>query len=325
MRAIAFDPSSDRFSLRDLPVPAVSDGEVRVKVAACGLNPVDAKIDLWKDAAVDMSDTWVGGLDVSGTIDAVGAGVTEWRVGDRVLYHGNMFRPNGGFAEFATHKAATLVAHPDLPSATAAATPCTGWTAWRAMLDKLRVAKDMPIFINGAGAVGLFAIQIARMVGAHPIIATCSENTDSAARASGATHTINYRTTPNIPEAVRAICPDGVARAFDTVGMGGDILAAQCLGYEGEMLALVDEVRPSSYPEPFMQGLSFHQLSLGSGHRNGPQGEMTLLRAGHDFNAAFTRGDLTVPSFRTVAFEDMPARLSEIRTGRPSAKFVLEP
>ena len=98
MRAVTFDPAIDRFAVRDLPVPEPGPGAVRVRVEACGLNPVDAKIIYWKGAAVDMNANWVPGLDVAGVIDAFGPGVAGWQPGDRVLYHGNMFQPHGGFA-----------------------------------------------------------------------------------------------------------------------------------------------------------------------------------------------------------------------------------
>ena len=72
MRAVTFDPATDRFLLRDLPEPTVTGKDVLIRVDACGLNPVDAKIIHWKTAVPSMSDTWVPGLDVSGHVVAVG-------------------------------------------------------------------------------------------------------------------------------------------------------------------------------------------------------------------------------------------------------------
>ena len=90
MKALTFDPASDAFAIRDLPVPPPGPGDVLVKVAACGLNPADAKIARWKAMAPDMDADWTPGLDVSGEIVQVGTGVDGWKAGDRVLYHGNM-------------------------------------------------------------------------------------------------------------------------------------------------------------------------------------------------------------------------------------------
>jgi|GEM_PF-3747707 len=98
MKALAFNPADDSFAIRDLPVPEPGPGDVLVKVAACGLNPVDAKILRWKSMVPGMDARWTPGLDVSGEIVGVGTGVDGWKVCDRVLYRGDMFRPHGGLA-----------------------------------------------------------------------------------------------------------------------------------------------------------------------------------------------------------------------------------
>ena len=189
MKAVAFAPSQDTFHVKDLPVPEPGPGDVLIRVDACGLNPVDAKIVRWKSAVPDMNDNWVPGLDVSGTIAAVESEVADWKVGDRVLYHGNMFRPSGGFAEYAIHRAATLTAHPDVAATDAAATPCAGWTAWRALVDRLRITPDDTLLIGGgSGSVGGFAVQIAKAVGVRTIIATCSSRNRDYVESLGATH-----------------------------------------------------------------------------------------------------------------------------------------
>ena len=68
MKALTFDPASDVFAVRALPVPTPGPGDVLVKVAACGLNPVDVTIARWKTMAPDMAADWTPGLDVSGEI-----------------------------------------------------------------------------------------------------------------------------------------------------------------------------------------------------------------------------------------------------------------
>ena len=121
MRALTFNPHQDQFHMADIPVPKPGDSDVLVKVEACGLNPVDAKIRLWKSMVPAMDETWVPGLDVSGHIVEIGKDVKGWNVGDRVLYHGNMFRPHGGLAEYAIQDSQTLISHPNLPAEAAVA------------------------------------------------------------------------------------------------------------------------------------------------------------------------------------------------------------
>lgn len=124
MRAVTYNPTLNEFAVSETPIPEPADDDVLVKVDACGLNPVDAKIGQWKSMALHMSDSWTPGLDVSGYIMELGKNVEGWKVGDRVLYHGDMFRPHGGFAEFAVQDWETLIPHPALSATDAAATPC---------------------------------------------------------------------------------------------------------------------------------------------------------------------------------------------------------
>jgi NADPH:quinone reductase-like Zn-dependent oxidoreductase len=270
VKALTYDPERERFQVADLPVPTPGDMDVLVRVAACGLNPVDAKIGGWKAMVPDMTPAWVPGLDVSGRIAAVGRGVEGWTVGDAVLYHGDMLRPHGGFAEYAIHDFRTLVPHPALDPIAAAATPCAGWTAWRALTDKLPPRPGGSILIaGGAGGVGGFAIQVARHVGLARIIVTASAVNHEYVRELGATDVIDYRTEDVVRRVLDMTDGEGVALGLDTVGLGNDQLVADALAFEGHMLELVGTVRPTSYRDAFMRGLSFHQLSLGSGHRSG--------------------------------------------------------
>ena len=93
-----------------MPVPVPGPGEVRVKVAACGLNPVDAKTAQWKGMVAEPKPAiHVPGLDVVGIVDAVASDVTNFKTGQRVLYHGRMLLPGGGFAPYAIADAETLL------------------------------------------------------------------------------------------------------------------------------------------------------------------------------------------------------------------------
>ena len=129
-KAVCFNPSSDTWELKELPMPKLSETDVLIKVKACGLNPVDAKIAQWKSFAKGMDDTWVGGLDVSGEIVEIGSEVKCFKPGDLVLTHGNMFRKNGGFSTYTVQDYRTIILHPNISANVAAASPCAGWTAY---------------------------------------------------------------------------------------------------------------------------------------------------------------------------------------------------
>lgn len=324
MKAVTFEPETDRFTVAEQATPQPGPHDVLIRVDACGLNPVDAKIRLWKSFAPDMRSGWVPGLDVSGHIVAVGDEVTSWQAGDRVLCHGDMFRPHGGFAEYTVQRAAALVGHPDIPAPEAAATPCAGWTAWRALVDKMHAGRHDSLFIaGGSGGVGSFAIQIARHLGVNPIVVSCSQRNHDYVTSLGATHTIDYR-SEDVIERVREITAGaGVTLAVDAVGPETDRIVAECLAFEGQMVELVDVARPADYRDVFSRGLSFHQLSLGSGHRNGTEALRTLVAAGTAFSELLEADAIAVPRLGTIDIDQVGDALDAMLAQHTVGKIVM--
>lgn len=324
MKAITYQKSSDTFSVSEISTPSLeSEFDVLVKVVAVALNPVDAKINLWHEMVPNMDDQFVGGLDVSGEIIAVGSKVDNWQVGDKVLYHGNMRRAHGGFAEFAIQDSRTLVKHPVISAESAASIPCAAWTAYRALVDKLNAShKESILITGGSGGVGSFAIQIAKALGVKTIITTCSQANHEVVRQLGATHVIDYRSSDVVAEVMKMTEEQGVDIALDCVGGDNDKLAADVLAYEGEMVELVQVVMPERYDNAFLKGLSFHQLSLGSGHVNGPKGMKTLVDAGNAVNALVESGDVVVPNLKVITLEEIGDALLDIRSQRTVGKII---
>lgn len=324
MKAVTFNPISDQFVVKEIDIPVPAKGEVLVKVLACGLNPVDAKIIHWKNSAAQMNNSWIPGLDVAGEILAVGEAVSHWKVGDKVLYHGNMFQPNGGFAEFAIHNANTLLPHPKVSSVVAAATPCAGWTAWRAIVDKLSVQKHDSLFIMGAsGGVGSFAIQIAKLLNVEKIIACCSTQNHEYVMSLGATHVVDYKEEDWFDRVLAMTDGLGVDKIIDAVGREHDIALSNLLAYEGEMIALVSSLRTEAYDNIFMRGLSFHQLSLGAGHNNGKKGMSNLVHAGMAFSSHLETGAISVPVIHEVSLDEVGPTLEKMRNRNNLGKYVM--
>ena len=325
MKALTFSPKTDQFRILDLPVPYISDTDVLVKVDACGLNPVDAKIGIWKSMVPDMDDSWVPGLDISGHIVKMGRRVENWKVGDRILCHGNMFRPYGGFAELTVQDAETIIPHPDLRAEFAAATPCAGWTAWRALNDKLRVHEQSSILITGgSGGVGGFAIQVASYFDLEKIIVTCSTVNQKYVTDLGATHVIDYKIEDVVTRVLEITDQKGVDIGLDTVGPDNDILVANALKFEGQMLELVDIVRPDKYQEAFLRGLSFHQLSLGAAHMHGIASKAALTSAGQSFSSLIEKEEIKVPVLKTVSLDQVGESLNDMLKQRTVGKIVLK-
>jgi NADPH:quinone reductase len=324
MKAVTYNPAGNEFLVVELPIPVPTGFDVLIKVDACGLNPVDAKINLWKSRVQDMDHTWVPGLDVSGMIAAVGEDVQTWSIGDRVLYHGNMLRPHGGFAEYAIQDSRALIRHPDAPAVVAAATPCAGWTAWRALNDILHAGNgDSLLVAGGSGGVGGFAIQIARHLEVQPIIATCSAANRDYVMSLGATDVIDYAQEHIVDRVLEITDGRGTTLGLDTVGGDNDVAVADSLAPEGRMVELARSLRPDAYRDVAARGLVLHVLSLGAGLRNGPDALNVLLGAGAAFSKLVERGSIVVNPVRHICMEEVGPTLVEMLQQRTVGKIVM--
>lgn len=209
----------DVFEPRDLPDPTPGPGQVLVRVLASGVNPVDYKIR--------RSGAWAGvqppaviGYDVSGVVEAVGPGVTEFKPGDEVYYTPEIFggRP-GSYAQYHVADAAIVARKPrNLDHVQAAAVPLAGGTAWDAIVARARVQPGETVLIHGgAGGVGHFAVQIARAAGAR-VLATCSRANLDFVRELGADVAIDYEHDDFVEVVRQETEGQGVDVVFDTVG-----------------------------------------------------------------------------------------------------------
>jgi NADPH2:quinone reductase len=202
MKAVALTrylPIDDPASLVDveLPVPEPGEHDLRVRVEAVSVNPVDTKVRSPKPQV--EAQPKVLGYDAAGVVDAAGAAVAGFRPGDRVYYAGDVTRP-GSNAEFQLVDARLAAAMPrSLDFAQAAALPLTTITAWELLFQRMPFDSERGgegkslLVIGGAGGVGSIAIQLARRAG-FTVIATASrpETTDWC-RAMGAQHVVNHR------------------------------------------------------------------------------------------------------------------------------------
>ncbi|NYZ63617.1 zinc-binding alcohol dehydrogenase family protein [Luteimonas deserti] len=202
MKAVALTrylPIDDPESLLDveLPLPEPGPSDLRVRVEAVSVNPVDTKVRAPK-AQVESTPRILG-YDAAGVIDAVGAEVTGFSVGDAVYYAGDITRP-GSNAQFQLVDARIAARKPaSLDFAAAAALPLTALTAWELLFERMPYSIEgggagrSLLVIAGAGGVGSIAIQLAKLAG-FTVIATASrEETAAWCRALGADHVVDHR------------------------------------------------------------------------------------------------------------------------------------
>lgn len=200
MKAMRFHEYGDPSVLRyeDVERPSPGPGQVRLRVAATSFNAVDGGIrGGYLQGPFPVALPHTPGIDVAGTVDALGAGVADLAVGDAVVAFLPMTAP-GAAAEFVIAPAASLAAAPvSIPLADAAALPMVGLTARQALFDDAGLTAGQRVLINGAGgAVGGYAVQLASRAGAH-VIATASARSAERVRSAGAAEIVDHtRTRP---------------------------------------------------------------------------------------------------------------------------------
>jgi NADPH:quinone reductase-like Zn-dependent oxidoreductase len=181
------------FREEDVPKPTAGAHDVLVRVCAASVNPVDWKIRSGGQRnIIRLRFPWILGLDVSGVVEAIGAKVTQFRVGDEVFSSPRHTRP-GTYAEYVCIDEREVAKKPkNLTHDEAASIPLVGLTAYQCVVEKGRLAPGQTMLVHaGSGGVGAFAIQLGKHLGAH-VITTCSAKNADFVRDLGAERVIDY-------------------------------------------------------------------------------------------------------------------------------------
>jgi len=279
MRAVIFDFIEKRFSFVEsakIPIPSV--GEVLVRVKAAALNPIEGKHEIWSSLVPEEArDQFIMGVDVAGVVESMNLSSTtssDLKVGDRVVCHPWLPDGKGGFADFCMCRHDFLVRIPENVSfESAAATPVAGWTAYKALMVKLRIQPNTSVVITGGnGGLGGYGLQLARMVGCSPIITTCSVTSNERVRSLGATHCIDYRSEDIVAQIMEITGNRGVDYVMDGISGESAKLLSQALTFDGQ-IACVAGVMPRDPSESYFRGISVHDVCLAScAYLGGPQG-----------------------------------------------------
>nr|WP_249158572.1 NADPH:quinone reductase [Bradyrhizobium jicamae] len=207
-----------------MPTPDADTGEVRVRLEASGVNPADVGRRGGTYRALEFPRV-IPNSDGAGIVDQVGDGVTKFAVGDRVwLFNGQRNgRAFGTAAEYITIADYLVTPLPEDVSFAAGATlgiPCM--TAWCALFADGPIEGQTVLVTGGAGAVGHYAVQLAKWGGARVIATVSSPAKDMEARLGGADLVINYRTEDVVARAMAFTEHRGVDRVVD-VDFGGNL------------------------------------------------------------------------------------------------------
>jgi NADPH:quinone reductase-like Zn-dependent oxidoreductase len=225
MQAAVITPgTAPQIHVQTVPKPDPQLGQVRIKVRAASVNPVDWKI---ADRAAPGSRL-IAGRDLSGVIDAVGASAGPWKPGDAVI----AIAAGGSYAEYALASTSAIAAKPARMSfEEAAGIPVVGETAWRSMITVANVQSGQRVLIHGgAGGVGSSAVQIAKARGAY-VIATASASHAELVRSFGADEIIDYHNVRfeekvrNVDVVLNTVDAETGTRSIGVIKPGGILVS----------------------------------------------------------------------------------------------------
>ncbi|MFD0578674.1 NADP-dependent oxidoreductase [Dactylosporangium darangshiense] len=288
-----------------VPRPEPGPGQVRIRVAAAGVNPVDVQTRSGALAGAGIHaprDVLGLGWDVSGTVDAVGAGVRGFAAGDRVA--GLCDRPGLALkaqAEYAVLDAGAVALLPDGLDLVAAATlPLNALTAAQA-LDLAAVEPGGTLLVTGAtGAVGGYTVEIAARSGAR-VVAVAGGRDADLVRGLGA-----WRVVPrdgDLAEAVRTAVPGGVDAAVDAASLG--VRALDAVRGGGAFVAVLGGAAP-----PALRGTRVYHV---------------WIRADGERLAALAAAGLTTRVAGTLPLADVAEAHRRLEAGRQRGRLVLVP
>ncbi|MBC6476707.1 MAG: zinc-dependent alcohol dehydrogenase family protein [Hormoscilla sp. GM7CHS1pb] len=208
--------------LQDIPDPEISqDREILVRLKAAGVNPIDTKLRTRGTLYPDAAGPAVLGCDGAGIVEAVGAAVQNYRVGDEVYFcNAGLGAQTGNYAQFAVVDERFVAKKPaSLSFAQAAAAPLVLITAWESLYDRGRLQAGQTALIHaGAGGVGHVAVQLAKLQGAEVYTTVGSEAKAEFVQQLGADKAILYKQTDFVEAVLDWTSGEGVDLAFDTVG-----------------------------------------------------------------------------------------------------------
>ncbi|THG42315.1 NAD(P)H-quinone oxidoreductase [Sphingomonas olei] len=237
MRAI--DPEApggpEVLQIVERPVPAVQPGEVLIRVAAAGVNRPDV---MQRKGAYPPPPgaPSIFGLEVSGTVVALGEGVHQLMVGQPVC----ALVAGGGYADYVTAPAGQCLPVPELLSMEeAAAMPETLFTVWTNLFERAYASEGDTVLVHGGtSGIGTMAISLCNIFGITIIVTAGSDEKVAAAKALGADHAINYRTDDFVERVKEITGGAGCAAVLDMVG--GDYVARnlKCLAPDGRHVSI---------------------------------------------------------------------------------------
>lgn len=322
MKAIRIYQTGGHEVLRyeDVPIPEPKQGEVRVKVAASGVNFIDI---YQRTGQYQLPLPFTPGQEAAGMVDAVGAEVMDFKVGDRVAYAG----PLGAYAEYAVVPAARLVTVPSgCELNTAAAVMLQGMTAHYLTHSSFPLQQGHTVLIHAAaGGTGLLLVQMAKRLGARVIGTVSTEEKAQLAKQVGADEVILYTKTDFAVEVRRLTDGKGVEVVYDSVGKTTFDQSLDCLRPRGYLVLFGQSSGAVSPVNPQILNAkgSLFLTRPTMGHYIATRGE--LVQRSSDLFNWIVAGELRVRIDQTFALSNVASAHQYMEGRETKGKVVLIP
>ena len=312
MRAFALEELGRPGSIMDVPEPEPAEGQIRIRVAAAGLNPFDnAVIQGSLKDQMEHRFPLIPGMDASGTVEALGEGVIELAIGDEVLGSvGKRHLGEGTAARSATMATATVARRPaSIADTDAAAIPVAGVTALT-MVETASISDgDVVVAIGATGGVGSYLVQLATKRGARVLAISSAANTDYA-RTLGAAEAVDYE-AGDVVEAVRSLAPEGI-----------DVIAEM---HGGDDTARLSELVRSGGRVVSAVGGADEETLKARGIEAANITGMVSTASLETLAGMLERGDLVSPEIRTFPLAQAAEAFAQVATGHTRGKIIVAP
>jgi NADPH2:quinone reductase len=323
MRAVVCEAwgGPEMLAVKTLPDPTPKPGEVVAKIIAAGVNFPDVLI-IQKKYQVQPELPFIPGAEISGEIIALGEGVGNFGVGDRVAAICQL----GGFAEQVAVPAQNCIKLPEgFDDHVAAGFLLAYGTSWHAVRDRAALqASETMLVLGAAGGVGLAAVEIGKAIGAKVIAAASSDEKCTLCQSYGADDVINY-TSEDLRTGIKRSCGKGPAVIFDPVGGDFSEAAFRSIGWRGRHLVIgfADGKIPAiSLNLTLLKGASLVGVFWGDFVRREPD---RWMQGVDEMFSWVKAGRLKPLVSKTYALTDTPQALMDMAARRVTGKIVVVP
>ncbi|MDX8411522.1 MAG: zinc-dependent alcohol dehydrogenase family protein [Mariprofundaceae bacterium] len=330
MRAILMTATGDPevLRLKDVQQPVIANShDIRVRIRAAGVNPVDAKLRSRGSYDPDSLPA-IPGCDGAGIVEETGSNVSRFRPGDEIYYcYGGIGLAPGSYAESIVLDERHAVAHKPVRASflEAAAAPLVLITAWESLFDRARMHAGQKVLIHaGAGGVGHVAIQLAKHIGCDVATTVSDDAKADFVTTLGADHVIRYRDEDVTRSVLDWTDGEGVDIAFDTVG--GETFE-QCFAAVrpyGDVVSILQPNADTDWKLARMKNLRISlELMLSPQHLDWPDALAHHSEILEKCNALFDSNELSINVAKTLPLEQAAEAHRRIEAGGMIGKLAL--